>query len=79
MPDRFDQYGRKKPEKGEDPLADKIEEFLSGKEKGGKWLSKLLGEESGEEGARADEDAGLGGREYRDREREKRRRRRSGR
>lgn len=79
LPDRFDQYGRKKPEKGDDPLADNIEEFLSGKGKGGKWLSKLLGEESGEEGARADEDAGVGGREYRDREREKRRRRRSGR
>ena len=74
LPPRFDQYGRKKPEKGDDPLADKIEEFLSGKGKGGKWLSKLMGEDDEGDDARAED---VGGREYRDRE--KRRRRRSGR
>ncbi|KAL8786658.1 MAG: hypothetical protein Q9195_008112 [Heterodermia aff. obscurata] len=77
LPDRFDQYGRKKPEKGDDPLADKIEEFFGGKGKGGKWLNKLMGEDS-DEGDR-DGQTDVGGREYRDREREKRRRRRSGR
>lgn len=76
LPDRFDEQGRKKPERGEDPLADKIDEFLSGKGKGGKWLSKLLGEDSGDENAGGEGE--VGGREYRDRERERRRRRRRG-
>ena len=74
LPDRFDQYGRKKPEKGDDPLADKIEELFSGKGRGGKWLSKLMGEDDDGDNAGPDD---MGGREYRDRE--KRRRRRSGR
>ena len=74
LPDRFDEYGRKKPEKGDDPLADKLEDFFSGKGKGGKWLSKILGEDDEEDNVGADD---VGGREYRDRE--KRRRRKSGR
>jgi hypothetical protein len=31
LPERFDKYGRKKPEPGEDVLADKLEAFLAGK------------------------------------------------
>jgi hypothetical protein len=31
LPERFDKYGRKKPESGEDLLADKLEAFLAGK------------------------------------------------
>lgn len=44
---------------------DKIEEFLSGKGKGGKLLSKLMGEES----SSAEEGEGGGGRERRRRRR----------
>lgn len=43
MPERFDQYGRRKPERGEDPLADTIEDLLSGKGAAGKLLGKLTG------------------------------------
>jgi hypothetical protein len=31
LPERFDKYGRKKPEPGEDVLADKLEAFLAKK------------------------------------------------
>jgi hypothetical protein len=31
LPERFDKYGRKKPEAGEDLLAGRLEEFLNGK------------------------------------------------
>lgn len=31
LPERFDKYGRRKTEPGEDFLADKLEEFLNGK------------------------------------------------
>jgi hypothetical protein len=47
LPDRFDKYGRKKPEKGEDLLADKLEELLSGKGSAGQLLKGLFGESSG--------------------------------
>lgn len=69
LPDRFDQYGRKKPEKGDDPLADKVEELLGGKGRGGRWLNKLMGEVDEEDNAGADD---VGGREYRDREKRRR-------
>lgn len=41
LPERFDESGRKKPERGEDPIADKIEEFLSGKGSAGKLFKNL--------------------------------------
>jgi hypothetical protein len=41
MPDRFDRHGRKKAEKGEDPIADKIEEFLTGDGGAGKLFKTL--------------------------------------
>lgn len=31
LPERFDKYGRKKPESGEDVLTDKLKAFLAGK------------------------------------------------
>lgn len=42
LPDRFDQYGRRKPEKGEDLLADKFEDLLRN-EAVGKFLGRLTG------------------------------------
>ena len=41
LPERFDESGRKKPERGEDPIAEKIEEFLSGKGSAGKLFKNL--------------------------------------
>ena len=41
MPERFDKHGRRKPDKGEDPIADKIEEFLSGKGSAGKLFKNI--------------------------------------
>ena len=41
LPPRFDPSGRKKPERGEDPISDKIEEFLSGKGSAGKIFKSL--------------------------------------
>ena len=41
LPPRFDRNGRKKAEKGDDPVADKIEEFLSGKGSAGKIFKSL--------------------------------------
>lgn len=43
MPERFDQYGKRKPQRGEDPLADTIEDLFSGKGAAGKLLGKLTG------------------------------------
>lgn len=53
LPDRFDQYGRRKPERGEDPLAEKIEDLLSG-EGVGKLLDKLTGVFGGGSGGDGD-------------------------
>ena len=53
LPERFDKHGRKKPETGDDPLADKIDELLSGKGPGGKFfgrLTGLFGDKDGDEG-----------------------------
>ena len=41
LPPRFDKDGRPKPQKGEDPIADKIEEFLSGKGSASKFLKNI--------------------------------------
>lgn len=60
LPERFDRYGRRIPERGEDPLADKIEDLLSGKGAAGKFLEKL----TGAFGGGSDED-GDGGRRRR--------------
>lgn len=43
LPDRFDKYGRRKPERGEDPLADQIEEIFAGKGTAGKIFNSLAG------------------------------------
>lgn len=43
LPDRFDEHGRRIPEKGEDPIAEKIEELLSGKGTAGKYFKSLTG------------------------------------
>jgi len=44
LPPRFDQEGRKVPERGEDPLADKIEDLLSGKGLAGGIFKRLTGD-----------------------------------
>jgi len=41
LPERFDEQGRPKPARGEDPLADTIGEFLGGKGPVGKMLLSL--------------------------------------
>ncbi|MCJ1316437.1 hypothetical protein MMC15_001758 [Xylographa vitiligo] len=41
LPARFDDKGRRKPERGDDPIADKIEEFLAGKGSAGKLFKNL--------------------------------------
>ena len=43
LPERFDKEGRKKPERGEDVVADLLEDFLSGKGPGGKYFNKIFG------------------------------------
>jgi hypothetical protein len=43
LPPRFDKYGRPKPEKGEDLLADTLEEVLSGNGFAGKLFTRLTG------------------------------------
>lgn len=53
MPARFDKNGKPKPQRGEDPIAEKIEDFLSGKGSAGKLFKNLtdglLGGGGGEE------------------------------
>ena len=41
LPPRFDKHGRRRPEKGDDPLADALEEILSGKGPAGKFFTKF--------------------------------------
>lgn len=43
LPPRFDQYGRRRPEKGEDPLADTLEDILNGNGPAGKLFNKFTG------------------------------------
>lgn len=57
LPERFDKDGRKKPERGEDPVADALEDLLSGKGPGGKYFKKIFGgsgddDEGGDSGGR---------------------------
>jgi hypothetical protein len=44
LPPRFDHEGKKVPERGEDPLADKIEDLLSGKGLAGGIFKRLTGD-----------------------------------
>ena len=41
LPDRFDEEGRRKPERGDDILADKLENAFSGKGGLGRFFSKF--------------------------------------
>lgn len=43
LPPRFDQHGHRRPEKGDDPLADALEDMLSGKGPAGRLFSKFTG------------------------------------
>lgn len=52
LPPRFDQEGRKVPERGEDPLADKIEDLLSGKGLAGGIFKRLTGDFLGDGAAK---------------------------
>ncbi|KAL9590116.1 MAG: hypothetical protein Q9203_001097 [Teloschistes exilis] len=63
LPERFDSKGRRIPDKGEDPLADKVEELLGGGGGGiGKFLKGFLGGE--------DDPMGDGGKKSRRRRRD---------
>ena len=64
LPQRFDNKGRRIPEKGEDPLADKVEQLLSGGGGGslGKFMKGFLGGE--------DDPLGDGGKRSRRRQRD---------
>jgi hypothetical protein len=50
LPERFDRRGRKKPERGDDAVADFLDQMLSGKGPGGKYLKKLFAGAGGDEG-----------------------------
>ncbi len=52
LPARFDEKGRKKPEPGQDPLADKIEEILAGRGAAGKMFGNFLDGLLGPDGRR---------------------------
>lgn len=56
LPPRFDKDGRPKAQRGEDPIADKIEDFLAGKGSAGKLFKNLtdglLGGGGGDDGKR---------------------------
>lgn len=54
MPERFDQYGRRKPERGEDPLADTIDDLFRGNGAVGKFLENLTGALGGGSGENGD-------------------------
>lgn len=54
MPERFDQYGRRKPERGEDPLADTIDDLFLGNGAVGKFLNNLTGAFGGGNGEDGD-------------------------
>lgn len=44
LPARFDSQGRKKTERGDDPLADKIEDMLDGRGFTGRLFRRLAGD-----------------------------------
>jgi len=50
LPDRFDREGRKKPERGDDPLADRIQDLLGGQGTMGKLLYRFTGDLLGSSG-----------------------------
>lgn len=50
LPERFDKYGRKMPEPGEDPLADKLDHILAGKGAAGMLFGDLVDGLFGPEG-----------------------------
>lgn len=62
LPERFDSKGRRIPDKGEDPLADKVEELLGGGGGFGKFIKGFLGGE--------DDPMGDGGKKSRRRRRD---------
>ncbi len=43
LPDRFDEKGRRKAERGDDAVADMLEDIMSGKGPGGKYFQKIFG------------------------------------
>lgn len=67
LPPRFDKYGRRRPEKGDDPLADTLEDILNGEGPAGRIFSKFAGALGLSDGGDGDGD--------RDRDRDRRRRR----
>lgn len=50
LPSRFDDKGRRKPETGDDPIADRIDEILKGKGVGGKLFGNFVDGIFGPEG-----------------------------
>lgn len=55
LPPRFDNHGRRIPERGDDPLADRLNDFLGEGGPGGRWLNKIVGVFGGD-----DSDGGKG-------------------
>lgn len=43
LPDRFDEKGRPRPQRGDDAVADMLEDLISGKGPGGKYFKKIFG------------------------------------
>lgn len=60
LPPRFDPNGRPVPQRGEDPLADKLEDFLAGRNSAGKMFQKLTGDLLGSGGASGSRSGGRG-------------------
>jgi hypothetical protein len=50
LPERFDKHGRKKPEPGDDPLADRLDKILAGKGATGKLFGNFVDGLFGPEG-----------------------------
>lgn len=43
LPERFDKEGKRKPERGDDAIADILDDIMSGKGPGGKYFKKIFG------------------------------------
>lgn len=56
MPERFDEEGKRKSERGDDAIVDVLEDIFSGKGPGGKYFKKIFGG-----GGSGDGDGGEGG------------------
>ena len=52
LPDRFDKEGRPKPQRGDDAVADMLEDLISGKGPGGKYFKKIFGGSDDDAGGR---------------------------